>query len=141
MKVFVYGTLKRGYRNNFLLEDSKFVGDGETVAECRLFDVGFPILRRKSDDHFLHNAPVVGEVYECSDATIEQLDRLESEGRMYDRRVKLIKLVDGRVVKASAYVGRSEFWRRRRPYMLTPEKGKYIWPQSTKRSGIGEQHD
>jgi len=47
MKVFVYGTLKHGYGNHHVLEGSRFVGKGCTVAMCCLYDAGFPVLRER----------------------------------------------------------------------------------------------
>lgn len=112
--VFVYGTLKRGYGNNRLLERATFVSEGETVAKCRLFNSGFPVLRprlKKRDGAW--NAPVRGEVFEVNDEeTMQRLDRLEGEGRMYHRRRKKIRLSSGAVVMAYAYVGDARAFRR-----------------------------
>ena len=105
-KVFVYGTLKRGYRNNIILMRATFIGTGQTLAKCRLYDCGFPVLRRRLNRDGVWNAPVRGEVYEVNDCeTMRRLDSLESEGRMYHRRKKKIILDDGRIVIAHTYVG------------------------------------
>ena len=129
-KVFVYGTLKRGYGNNHLLADAKFIGTGETVALCRLFDAGFPVLRQRSKRPGAWNAPVTGEVYEVNDAELARLDSLESEGRMYHRREKKIRMANGEVIKAFVYVGSAEFWRERIPLYPAPD-GAYTWQRGT----------
>jgi gamma-glutamylcyclotransferase (GGCT)/AIG2-like uncharacterized protein YtfP len=120
MRVFVYGTLKRGSGNQHNLGDSTFIGAGQTVAHCRLFDAGFPVLRRR--DKRQPCAPVRGEVYECDDLVIQNLDRLESEGRMYHRRMKRIRLDDengGATIEAAVYVGDTWFWKHKvRQYPL-----------------------
>jgi len=109
MKVFVYGTLKHGYGNHHVLEGSRFVGKGCTVSMCCLYDAGFPVLRERGD------AEVWGEVYEVTNPdTLRRLDALEGEGRMYHRRVKLIQLETGKVIKAHTYIGDTKFWSHRR---------------------------
>jgi gamma-glutamylaminecyclotransferase len=126
MKVFVYGTLKHGYGNHHLLERSTRIGSGETVAHCRLYDAGFPVLRPR-DKKPERNAKVRGEVYDCDEATVMELDRLESEGRMYHRRTKLIRLDSGQRVKAAAYIGDTWFWKHNQRLMPL-RHGKYEWP-------------
>jgi gamma-glutamylaminecyclotransferase len=140
-KVFVYGTLKRGYGNNRLLTDSKFVGEGQTVARCRLFDSGFPVLRprlKKRDGAW--NAPVRGEVYEVSSAEVMQrLDQLEGEGFMYHRRKKKIKMDSGETIIAHAYVGDAKHFRHSRIYPA-PD-GAYDWQRGTRQwYQTSEQH-
>lgn len=128
-KVFVYGTLKRAHRNHFLLEQATFVGDGQTVGQFRLFHAGFPVLRprAKHGEVCRYNARVRGEVYEVDDETLHRLDRLESEGRMYHRKSKLVRLDDGRMMMAQLYIGDTQFWNGRvRSYM--PPIEAYNWP-------------
>jgi gamma-glutamylcyclotransferase (GGCT)/AIG2-like uncharacterized protein YtfP len=81
--VFVYGTLKRGHSNHGLLRDAVFVGEAVTVEPFALFGGGFPwMVRQQQDAH-----PVKGELFDIGEdkATLAALDRLEGEGRMYDR--------------------------------------------------------
>src|SRR5262245_62993260 len=83
--VFVYGTLKKGFRNHHLLETSKLVvADVLTSRRYRMLDVGFPVLLPKGNGT---EGLVKGEVYEVDAETLQQLDRLEGEGRMYHREV------------------------------------------------------
>lgn len=118
--VFVYGTLKHGYGNHHILAGSRFVGKGCTVAMCRMYDAGFPVLRPRSEKPGAHNAEVWGEVYlVTSPDTMRRLDSLEGEGRMYHRRIKIIHLENGKKVKAHTYVGDTKFWR---------ERGCPLWP-------------
>jgi gamma-glutamylcyclotransferase (GGCT)/AIG2-like uncharacterized protein YtfP len=102
MKIFVYGTLKHGFGNNRLLNGADFIGAASTVRPFVLLDSGFPVLTPVGTG----NMRVRGEVYEFIDARIlKQLDRLEGEGRMYDR--KLIDVVDddGNEIEVWAYIG------------------------------------
>jgi gamma-glutamylcyclotransferase (GGCT)/AIG2-like uncharacterized protein YtfP len=138
MKVFVYGTLKRGYGNHHILADSRFVGEGETVARCRLFNSGFPVLRRRLNLDGPWNAPVRGEIYEVTNPeTLARLDRLESEGFMYHRRIKKIRTDDGQIVKAHTYIGDA---RRFRNYEIYPApQGAYNWQKEKPQWHISEQ--
>ena len=78
---FVYGTLKKGYGNNVLLADSKFLGQAVTKKLYKLYNCGFPMAYPS-----VVGLPVVGELYEVvSTRVIETLDYLESNGSLYTR--------------------------------------------------------
>lgn len=100
MKVFVYGTLQRDRSNHALLEDATFLGRAVTVRKFGMVDVGFPFMLR---DH--PTARVEGELFDIGDDdwTLARLDRLESEGRMYDR-VRGLVCCGGALHLASFYV-------------------------------------
>ncbi|MBZ2167386.1 gamma-glutamylcyclotransferase [Marinobacter sp. F4216] len=70
--VAVYGTLKRGFFNSHLLEDSAFIGE-DTLRALTLFDLGaFP-------GALLHpSAGVLVEVFSINEHTLRQLDILEA---------------------------------------------------------------
>jgi gamma-glutamylaminecyclotransferase len=128
VKVFVYGTLKRNYGNHGCLQGATFIGTGETVAPCRLFNAGFPVLRGPNVRKPEHNATVRGEVYDCPPTVVERLDRLEGAGRMYHRKIKLIRLdSDGIVLKASVYVGDTQYWKNRIPLLLPLLDSGHNW--------------
>jgi gamma-glutamylcyclotransferase (GGCT)/AIG2-like uncharacterized protein YtfP len=91
MKVFVYGTLKKGFHNHRCLEGATFVKEAVLNFPVRMYDTGgFPIILPASE-----NKPgyfPTGEVYELPEGrdgelVLARLDRLESEGVMYHRRV------------------------------------------------------
>lgn len=131
MKVFVYGTLKRGHRNNGVLENATFIGNGITLSNCRLLHAGFPVLMDeggKPED----SAPVVGEVYECDEATVKRLDRLESEGRMYNRLTAAIVMENGNQLVCNLYVGNPEYWESDDQPLYETSEGLYIWPAATR---------
>lgn len=117
MKVFVYGTLKRGYHNNVLLSNAKFLEE-KVLPGFKLYNAGFPVARESPGDS------VFGEVFEIADNdknTLRNLDRLEGEGRMYHRQQ-----VEGENV--SLYVGYADFWDfQRMPICPKREDGSYIW--------------
>jgi len=70
----VYGTLKKGYGNNRLLqnEHSKYLGECVTPPEYTLFDGGFPVVERGGE------TSIHGEVWEVSSPDVENsLNSLE----------------------------------------------------------------
>lgn len=115
MKVFVYGTLKRGYGNNRLLtrDGVIFVGEATTEDTFDMMNSGFPVLVFNED----FGLPVKGEVYDIGDNTdiLRSLDALEGEGVMYDRTEITVVPVQqelGDQMNVSVYVGNPSYWAR-----------------------------
>lgn len=80
MYVFVYGTLLSSLRNNYLLNDSKFIQE-ETVGGLIMHDLGpFPACTVAEPQY-----EVKGEVWEIDERTLALLDRLEGYPSFYDR--------------------------------------------------------
>ena len=128
-RVFVYGTLKRGFRNHRFLEAAAYVGEAYTVKAYRMLDGRFPVLR----DAGPHPQPVAGEVYDVDDGTLAKLDELEDvASRMYDRReidVVLLKRPNDEASTAFIYIGCGEYWDKKDqvPYLATDERGLLNW--------------
>lgn len=83
MRVFVYGTLKRGGRLHEHIEEQQFLGAARTTTRCRLFRLGwYPGLVEDSG-----GVSVAGEVWDVDNATLAVLDEIEGvdEG-LYERR-------------------------------------------------------
>ena len=89
-KVFVYGTLKSGYGNNLLLQNSKLIEAEAYAVDWRLyslwgnaFPVAVPTELRKSGEltHLIK-----GEVYEVDRMTSYRLDRLEGYPNFYSKK-------------------------------------------------------
>lgn len=78
-KVFVYGTLKKGYGNHRLLEKSKFLGTAYTHSEFSLYNGGFPYATDGGKNE------IKGELYEVDDNTLQNLDWLEGYPSHYNR--------------------------------------------------------
>ena len=89
MKVFVYGTLKKGFGNHALLETAKFIKeattDGQFVMYERWFPYIIPVHYPLSDEESRAAGRVVGEVYEINEGHLADLDGLEGEGYFYER--------------------------------------------------------
>jgi len=110
--LFVYGTLRRlyGHPQHAMLErNSEFVGEG--AIQAQLFYLGnYPgaLLSVEPSDR------VIGEVYRLdgcqADDTLRQLDEYEGLGQAdpeaceYRREVVTVRLADGSMVHAWAYV-------------------------------------
>ena len=74
-RVFVYGTLKRGYGNyRMFLRDAHFAGEAKTPPSYGMLSAGgFPVVMPVSWD----GKAVAGELYHVDDRTLARLDGLE----------------------------------------------------------------
>jgi gamma-glutamylaminecyclotransferase len=128
--VFVYGTLKQHFHNHGLLSKSTLLGDAITVEKFLMLDGGFPVVLQSLG--VANKRAVRGEVYEIDAATLRNLDRLEGEGRMYDRKIVQVRL-DGaaEAIDVSIYIGCAS-WKKflERPDSLSTKfdvDGNYDW--------------
>ncbi len=129
MKVFVYGTLKSGYGNNYILRNSEKVCDA-IVSGYKLYNSGFPVAAS------CHQSSVSGEVWDIGDPvfsetsrrTIERLDGLESVPWLYTREnVSAVDSVGNRH-DVSMYVGNPETFRMFHGMEKEPDnEGVYYW--------------
>ena len=80
MKLFVYGTLRRGERAHRLLGGAPLVAHGRTEPRFRLVDMGgYPALVEGGA------TAVAGEIYDVADARVPELDRFEEVPELYQR--------------------------------------------------------
>jgi len=105
-RVFVYGTLRKGFGNHRLLEDAKFIGDGEISGHLYLC-YGLPMVLRHKDtprEEGSSGTPrVVGEVYEVDQFQLGDLDTLEGHPTCYKREVTNVTMEDGTSIPAHCY--------------------------------------
>src|SRR4051812_24382536 len=83
--VFVYGTLRSGGAGAMLVRfpGTKFIADAEVSGG--LYDLGaYPGLLLNESD-----SPVVGEVYEVDDGTLDKLDAFEAPSHYVRKRVEI----------------------------------------------------
>ncbi|MCB1224954.1 MAG: gamma-glutamylcyclotransferase [Verrucomicrobiales bacterium] len=74
MRLFVYGTLKRGLSNFGWMGGQLFLGEGRTAELCRLVDLGgYPGMIRDAEAGYA----VEGELWEVDAAALARLDLLE----------------------------------------------------------------
>jgi len=78
-RVFVYGTLKKGFCNHAVLGKSAvFIGDYITGKKYKMYDCGsYPALRLEG------TTAIIGEVYDI--IGLDRLDQLEGYPILYDR--------------------------------------------------------
>ena len=73
MKLFIYGTLKRGHSRAGAMEGQRFLGDARTASKYRMFDSGeYPGLVEADD-----GVSIKGELWEVDQACLDVLDELE----------------------------------------------------------------
>ena len=106
-RVFVYGTLKQGFRNYHVNRGTRLPGDFVTVLAFPLLvigEFGLPWLVHEPG----RGQPIRGQVFEVDDAGLAALDVLErvAEPGWYTRRPLAVAPVDaGTSVDAMAYFG------------------------------------
>lgn len=89
INVFVYGTLKRGFYNHTLLENSEFIAKVITKEKYPMLNAEeyFPYLINKMG--IGHN--IKGELFKIDDETFAKLDMLEGYPDLYTREnIKVI---------------------------------------------------
>jgi gamma-glutamylcyclotransferase (GGCT)/AIG2-like uncharacterized protein YtfP len=96
--VFVYGRLRSGFWNQFLLGARKSAGTGRTVENYALYVSAMPYVRM---DQAV--SPIRGEVYAVSAQTLRDLDRLMAHPTWYRRYEVPVKLDDGPGITAWLY--------------------------------------
>jgi gamma-glutamylaminecyclotransferase len=81
--LFVYGTLKRGCKNQQHIARQTYVGDARSVAGYRLYDLGdYPGMVPDPTD----TQGVTGEIWSVDDAGLAHLDDFEGIGEGLYRR-------------------------------------------------------
>lgn len=89
MRLFVYGTLRKGYGNYRLLRGCRCLGTFRTVPGYRMYAAGIP--------YVVHNpqsfASVEGELYEVDEVALSRIDDLEGHPVFYRRQI--VRLSDG----------------------------------------------
>ena len=98
VKLFVYGTLKRGERNNSRLAGATYLGNAVSEDTYVMHAGGFPMIW----DSEIDGRPVRGEIYNINDAILKSCDQLEGHPRFYKRFMRQFVGDDG--VKHEAWI-------------------------------------
>ena len=97
MKLFVYGTLKKGFVYNYLLGGSKFLGESILDGYALYVNDVIPFI-------FKEEGKVHGEVYKIDEKIIEKLDSLEAA---YNRKWVEVE-VEGENMLVNVYVAKEK---------------------------------
>lgn len=82
-RVFVYGSLKRGFWNNAALEGQKFLGITHVIGQYEFVDLGaYPGVVRDVQEV----RSIGGEVWEVDSDTLTTLDAIEGHPVYYKRQ-------------------------------------------------------
>jgi gamma-glutamylcyclotransferase (GGCT)/AIG2-like uncharacterized protein YtfP len=81
-KVFVYGTLRKGFSNHFIMKPTYRVGSGLTKKEYAMYSHGIPFLVENEQV-----SKITGELYIVDETTFDILDILEGHPKWYTRKV------------------------------------------------------
>jgi gamma-glutamylcyclotransferase (GGCT)/AIG2-like uncharacterized protein YtfP len=92
--LFVYGTLKRGGRANYLLAGQEFVGEARTLPRYRLFTRNwYPCL---VDDP--RGYAIEGELWRVQEPALPALDEFEGAADLFERKPILVEGVAEEIV-------------------------------------------
>jgi gamma-glutamylaminecyclotransferase len=82
-RLFVYGSLKRGYERAFALDHQRLLGEATTMPQYRIFDCGeYPGLVEAEQGVSIH-----GELWGVDSECLRHLDEIEGVAfRLYERR-------------------------------------------------------
>ncbi len=119
MHLFVYGTLKRGFKNYNFLKNAKFVDEAITLKKFIMLSFGsYPAIIEKEDSEF--SSYVFGEVFEINKEILEKIDILEEVPNFYIRKQEKIKLLNfNKVISAWVYILNSK--------IVYPQNNLLIW--------------
>jgi gamma-glutamylcyclotransferase (GGCT)/AIG2-like uncharacterized protein YtfP len=97
IRIFVYGTLRKGECRHYLLEDSQFIGYARAKGYL-LYNIGAYPGMVEGD------GKVVGEVYEIPETLFEKLDWVEGVPDLFRRELIEVTLENGQTISAYAYI-------------------------------------
>ncbi len=95
MLIFVYGSLRKGFINNFLLKNQNYLGEFITKKEYHLFgpkSLLFPYLV-ESQINNQKQVNIYGEVYEIDETTLKKIDDYTNNPDFYLRKSIKVKSV------------------------------------------------
>ena len=96
--LFVYGTLKRGFGNNSLLQDADYICTAVSVDKYNISGHGFPCAHPNENGKLLQ-----GEIFLLSKSEFILTDRLEGNGSFYNREIRTF-ISEGKKIDAWIYI-------------------------------------
>ncbi len=90
--LFCYGTLMRGFGNNRIIADQLFIGEGKTIEDYAMYNLGrFPGLKKDKAG----GTRIQGEVWQIDEKALANCDRLEGHPNFYRREKINVELKSG----------------------------------------------
>ena len=105
IKVFVYGSLKKGFYNSSIMRSAIFLSDVVTVKEFGMFKDDFGNYPYIVDKPYMQ---VQGELYSVSEELLGVLDRFESVPDYYHRKLIEVTGSDNMIYSAFCYFQKEE---------------------------------
>jgi gamma-glutamylcyclotransferase (GGCT)/AIG2-like uncharacterized protein YtfP len=105
MYLFVYGSLRRGFPNHFLLEKSIYMGTYSTVDKYHMIgqvSKSFPYVVDKAEFADTNPTHIIGELYDIEADILKDLDELEGHPDFYTRRS--VQVVGEHTYSAYVYI-------------------------------------
>ncbi len=95
--LFVYGSLKKGKKLHYLISELNFIGRGILRGFDMYLVSWYPAVVKGS-------GKVFGEIYEINEEVLKILDKVEDEGKLYNRTVVNIETEWGELLPAYIYI-------------------------------------
>jgi len=97
-KLFVYGTLKRGFPLHRWMSRSEYIGKAETTQLMAMYSGGIPFVTDREQVSRIH-----GELFSVDADTLRGTDRVEGHPVHYTRRLTKVRTHDGEEHEAWLY--------------------------------------
>ena len=97
-KLFVYGTLKKGYSNHDIIKKTKFLGDFISIDKFDLSGYGFPQIYPNDQ-----GKRIKGEIYDLFEHDFVFTDALEGNGTFYQREIRKFQR-NSKIITAWVYI-------------------------------------
>lgn len=102
--LFVYGTLKKEFRANFLLEKEKFISNAITVNKFCMISSEFGNYPLLYNDISNLGTQIFGEVYSVSDDKLMELDVYEGVPTLYERKNITVEIDNKKLIDVFVYI-------------------------------------
>jgi gamma-glutamylcyclotransferase (GGCT)/AIG2-like uncharacterized protein YtfP/lysophospholipase L1-like esterase len=100
IRIFLYGTLKRGGCRSHVMRGQRFVRESRTIAKYRMYNTGsYPALVEDED-----GLEIEGEIWDVDNDCLRVLDAIEAVPDLYDR--KPVSLADSDPEGVQTYIYR-----------------------------------
>lgn len=139
--VFVYGSLKKGFKNNEKIKAYKNIGEAMTKDKFLMYpsqNYEFPFMFDTIDYKNFHTPKKIhGELIESCSDIIEELDRFENvQNDLYAREIIDIELKNNVIIKAYVYIANRVFLEEDEEYIDLLPESLDKWTKENEFNGI-----